>query len=139
MEGAQESEKVKYNRKENEMSNLKVVGEDDLEKEAKHLGAKLYTELIEEKPGEQRIPERVAGNILEMVLFFLTRAGPNVAYTEGKAKLTMSLTLEEHPKKGLLLSLQGEITLSAGESTWNARHIENDQIVIDFEADGPGE
>lgn len=116
-----------------------VVGEDDLEKEAKHLGAKLYAEFIDGKPGEQRIPERLAEDVLEMVQSFLTRAGPNVAQTAGKAKLVMSLTLDEHPKKGLLLSLQGGITLSAGERTWNARHIENDQITIDFEADKPGE
>jgi len=115
------------------MTELKVVGEDDLEKVAKHLGGKLYTHFIDEMKGQQRIPEQVANDVLDMVLFFLTRAGPNVAQTAGKAKLSMSLTLEDHPKEGLTLALQGGMTLSAGGNKWKARYVENNQITIDFE------
>jgi len=115
------------------MPDLKVVGQDDLEKEARTLGTRIYREFIDEKKGEQRVPEPVANDVLEMVLFFLTRAGPNVAQTAGKAKLSMSLTLEEHPKEGLILALQGGMTLSAGGNKWKARHVENNQVTIDFE------
>lgn len=98
------------------------------------LGTKIYEEFIAEKKDEQRVPERLAKNVLEMVLFFLTKAGPNVAQTGGKAKLAMSLVLD-NAKEAMSLELKGGMTLCAGGNKWSARHVENDQITIDFETE----
>lgn len=83
------------------------------------------TEVIE-------VPEKLRQEVLLKLSAFWRKAGVNVQETGGRAAMKLTVSVDDHPKKGLQVEVSAGFNLCGGTETYSAHFDDDGQLRLEF-------